>query len=82
MSACPVSLDIVVSAPLVLDVAVVGIQGPQGDVGAPGEIGPPGPVGPQQIFVQSLRPVQPGPWLWWQTDQTGTIIDMIVNDGA
>ena len=38
--------------------------------------------GSQEVFVQMTRPVSAGPWLWWQTDATGSIIDLTVNDGA
>lgn len=38
--------------------------------------------GSQEVFVQMTRPVTLGPWIWWQTDATGAIIDMTVNDGA
>lgn len=36
----------------------------------------------QQVFVQQTRPVADGPWMWWQTDVLGNIIDLTVNDGA
>lgn len=45
MSGCAVTLDIVVQAPVALDVAVQGIQGPAGADGPPGEPGDQGPQG-------------------------------------
>lgn len=40
-----------------------------------------GGSGTPRVFVQETRPVEPGPWVWWQTED-GPIIDCIVNDGA
>ena len=51
------SIDVILSAPIVIDVAPVGVQGPPGEpgpaggpagpAGPPGETGPAGPAGPQ-----------------------------------
>lgn len=38
--------------------------------------------GSQEVFVQQTRPITTGPWIWWQTDTTGRIIDCTVNNGA
>ena len=38
--------------------------------------------GSQQVFTQQTRPAQPGPWVWYETDADGKIIDLTVNDGA
>ena len=38
--------------------------------------------GAQQVFVQQTRPTEAGPWVWWQTDASGNIIDLTVNDGV
>jgi hypothetical protein len=62
------------AAQLVL--AAVGLQGPKGDRGA---VGDPAPAG---VYVQASRPTTSGPWTWWQTDASGQVIDLIVNDGA
>jgi len=59
----------------------VGPQGPKGDTGntgpqgPQGNIGPQGPTGPQTVFVQMTQPIASGPWVWWQTDVNGSIID-------
>ena len=34
--------------------------------------------GTQQVFVQQTRPVESPPWVWWETDGNGIIIDMVV----
>jgi hypothetical protein len=51
---------------------------PAGDtlVGASG-----GGGGSQEVFVQQTRPVAAGPWLWWETDALGNLVDLTVNDG-
>lgn len=41
-----------------------------------------GGAGSQQLFVQQVRPTEPGPWQWWKTNAQGQIINLIVNDGA
>ena len=38
--------------------------------------------GSQQVFVQQTRPTETGPWVWWQTNASGQIVNLIVNDGA
>lgn len=38
--------------------------------------------GASGVFVQETRPVAAGPWLWWQTDADGNLVDLTVNDGA
>lgn len=39
--------------------------------------------GTQQVFVQETRPPTTGtPWVWWQTDSNGNIINLIVNTGT
>ena len=38
--------------------------------------------GSQEVFVQQTRPSATGPWIWWETDADGEIIDLTVNDGA
>lgn len=34
------------------------------------------------VFVQETRPPGPGPWIWWQTDASGQIVDLTVADGV
>lgn len=41
-----------------------------------------GQQGPTQVFVQPDRPTVSGPWIWWQTDATGALVDLTVNDGG
>ena len=41
-----------------------------------------GAGGAQQVFVQQTRPVEAGPWMWWEKDALGNIINLTVNDGA
>lgn len=41
-----------------------------------------GVQGASGVYVQQTRPTDAGPWQWWVTDAGGTIIDLIVNDGA
>lgn len=36
----------------------------------------------QQVFVQQTRPAGNGPWIWWQTDAAGAIIDCVVANGV
>lgn len=43
---------------------------------------PGGGGGTQQVFVQQTRPTEPGPWMWWETDASGNLINLTVNDGA
>ncbi len=38
--------------------------------------------GSQQVFVQQTRPTEAGPWMWWKTNASGQIVNLIVNDGA
>lgn len=38
--------------------------------------------GQSGIFVQQSRPTEQGPWMWWQTDASGNLINLTVNDGA
>lgn len=35
-----------------------------------------------RLFIQPTRPVQPGPWMWFQTDVDGNVIDWTINDGV
>ena len=37
---------------------------------------------PSRVFVQQTRPTQTGPWMWWKTDATGNLLDLIVNTGV
>lgn len=37
--------------------------------------------GSQQVFVQQTRPAVPGPWIWYETDASGNVIDLTINDG-
>jgi hypothetical protein len=41
-----------------------------------------GQQGPTQVFVQMSRPTAVGPWIWWQTDEAGALVDLTVNDGG
>lgn len=34
------------------------------------------------LYIQETQPTAPGPYLWWETDETGEIVDLVVNDGA
>jgi hypothetical protein len=45
-------------------------------------VDPAGGSGAQEVYVQQTRPPGPGPWMWWQTDETGLIVDLVVNDGG
>lgn len=38
--------------------------------------------GAQQVFVQQTRPIEAGPWIWWETDVSGNVINLTVNDGV
>lgn len=38
--------------------------------------------GSQEVYVQQTRPASAGPWMWWVTNPSGQIINLIVNDGA
>jgi hypothetical protein len=38
--------------------------------------------GSQEVYVQQTRPVASGPWVWWETDASGAIVDCTVNDGV
>jgi hypothetical protein len=40
-----------------------------------------GAAGSQEVFVQESRPPGLGPWMWWQTDADGNIIDLTIADG-
>lgn len=33
-------------------------------------------------YIQQTRPAVSGPWFWWQTDASGAIIDLTINDGT
>lgn len=57
-------------------------NGADGAQGATGDTGATGAAGPASTYVQQARPSVAGPWTWWQTDASGEIIDLIVNDGA
>lgn len=46
---------------------------------APGSGG--GGGGSQQVFVQLTRPVEVGPWIWYQIDINNNVIDCTINDG-
>lgn len=35
-----------------------------------------------EVFVQQTRPAGNGPWVWYQTDGAGVIIDTIIADGG
>lgn len=39
-------------------------------------------AGAAGVFVQESRPPGTGPFMWWQTDETGVIIDLIISDGV
>jgi hypothetical protein len=38
-------------------------------------------IGKQEVFVQMTRPATAGPWVWWQKDALGNIINLTINDG-
>lgn len=38
--------------------------------------------GSQEVFVQQTRPAGNGPWMWWETDAGGEIIDLTVANGT
>lgn len=38
--------------------------------------------GAQQVFVQMTRPTEAGPWLWYETDASGNLVDLTINDGV
>jgi hypothetical protein len=42
----------------------------------------PAGAGSAQVFVQSTRPLGNGPWIWWQTDSSGQIVDCTVANGS
>lgn len=84
---CPAAIQVPQAQALT---AIVGPTGPQGPAGPVGETGATGPVGAQGpagnpaaagVYVQQARPTMPGPWVWWQTDGSGNIINLIVWDG-
>ncbi len=55
------------------DIILTKLTGAKGDAGA----------GTQQTYVQTARPVEPGPWAWWRKSADGMRIDtLILNDGA
>lgn len=38
--------------------------------------------GSQEVYVQQTRPSAAGPWMWWVTNASGALVNLIVNDGA
>lgn len=36
----------------------------------------------QLTYIQTTRPVADGPWVWYQKDSNGNIIDFTINDGT
>jgi len=37
----------------------------------------------QEVYVQETRPATTGsPWIWWETDASGLILDCVVNNGV
>jgi hypothetical protein len=39
-------------------------------------------AGASGVFIQELRPPGSGPFMWWKTDATGLIVDLIIADGT
>lgn len=35
-----------------------------------------------RLYIQPTRPVQPGPWMWFQIDADENVIDWVINDGV
>jgi hypothetical protein len=54
-----------------------GIQGPQGQQGIQGQQGAQGPAGPQNMFIQETDPASASPYIWFRTDASGKVIDIL-----
>jgi hypothetical protein len=53
-----------------------GATGPTGPTGAAGATGPTGPAG-QGIYIQETDPASSSPYIWFKTDSSGNVIDIL-----
>lgn len=53
---------------------LIEVAGPRGLQGEPG---PTGPAGPQNLFIQETEPVSANPYIWFKTNASGAVIDIL-----
>jgi hypothetical protein len=57
----------------------IGLTGPQGIQGIKGDTGNQGEDGNTNVFIQQTEPGLATPYIWYQTDATGSLVSIWIN---